>query len=162
MPFGIGIEFIETDKNGKIINSHTKDLSIGNISEILTDDSLEKIEKSNKKIAHCNGYIVRKFEKNNGAAYFLTPEKNNLTSLQRDIVRFLILDILLILPIWFLMKIHIRRTLRPVKENIDTMRHFVNDAGHELKTPLAIISGNLQILRDSPKIDYELVDESLK
>lgn len=42
------------------------------------------------------------------------------------------------------------------------MTHFVHDAGHELKTPLAIISGNLQILRDSPRPDYELVDESLK
>ena len=59
------------------------------------------------------------------------------------------------------MRFHIRRTLLPVRENIDTMTHFVHDAGHELKTPIAIISGNLQILRDSSKMDYELVESSL-
>ena len=41
------------------------------------------------------------------------------------------------------------------------MHHFIHDAGHELKTPLAIISGNLQILRDGGKPDASLVTESI-
>lgn len=55
----------------------------------------------------------------------------------------------------------VRETLRPVAENMDTMSHFVHDAGHELKTPLAIISGNLQLLRDIPKKDDTLIVESI-
>lgn len=41
------------------------------------------------------------------------------------------------------------------------MSHFIHDAGHELKTPLAIISGNLQILRDMKGKDFELIDTSI-
>lgn len=41
------------------------------------------------------------------------------------------------------------------------MSHFIHDAGHELKTPLAIISGNLQILRDMKGKDAELIDTSI-
>jgi signal transduction histidine kinase len=41
------------------------------------------------------------------------------------------------------------------------MSHFIHDAGHELKTPLAIVSGNLQILRDSKVPDKDIIEESI-
>ena len=41
------------------------------------------------------------------------------------------------------------------------MSHFVHDAGHELKTPLAIVSGNLQILRDMKGKDADLISGSI-
>lgn len=77
-------------------------------------------------------------------------------------LRFLILDITILVPFWFMGRYFVRETLRPVAENIDTMSHFVHDAGHELKTPLAIVSGNLQILRDIPKKDDTLITESIE
>lgn len=94
--------------------------------------------------------------------YFFSREMDIMDEFYRDILRFLLINIIILVPLYFLIREHIRRILRPVKENLDTMSHFVHDAGHELKTPLAIISGNLQILRDSPKMDHELVEESLK
>ena len=39
-----------------------------------------------------------------------------------------------------------RRAIRPIAENIERQRQFVTDAGHELKTPLAIILANLDAL----------------
>lgn len=66
----------------------------------------------------------------------------------RDIIRFLIMDILILLPFWFLGRYFVKEILKPIGTNMDVMSQFIHDAGHELKTPLAIISGNLQILRD--------------
>ena len=40
----------------------------------------------------------------------------------------------------------IRRVLRPVSEAFTKQRQFVWDASHELKTPLAVISANAQVL----------------
>ena len=40
----------------------------------------------------------------------------------------------------------IRRALRPVQEAFDKQRQFVWDASHELKTPLAVLSANAQVL----------------
>ena len=40
----------------------------------------------------------------------------------------------------------IRRMLRPVQEAFDKQRQFVWDASHELKTPLAVIGTNAQVL----------------
>jgi sensor histidine kinase len=159
--FVIGIEAIQTNSAGQILSSQIKNLTIENISDILDDDTLEDIDESLNHMAYADDYIVRRVQQNNVTTFFFTRPRINLHTMQRDAIRFLLLDMLLILPLWFLMRFHIRRTLLPVRENIDTMTHFVHDAGHELKTPLAIISGNLQILRDSPKMDYELVESSL-
>lgn len=84
-----------------------------------------------------------------------------LDDILRDILRFLMIDIALILPFYFIGRYYVERTLEPVAENIDTMSHFIHDAGHELKTPLAIVSGNLQILRDSKIPDKDIIEESI-
>ena len=39
-----------------------------------------------------------------------------------------------------------RRAIRPIAENLERQRQFVTDAGHELKTPLAVILANLDAM----------------
>ena len=39
-----------------------------------------------------------------------------------------------------------RRAIRPIAENMERQRQFVTDAGHELKTPLAIIQANTEAM----------------
>ena len=39
-----------------------------------------------------------------------------------------------------------RRAIRPIAENMERQRQFVTDAGHELKTPLAVILANLDAM----------------
>lgn len=71
------------------------------------------------------------------------------------------MDIIILIPFFFVARTYVRGTLEPVRENMDTMTHFVHDAGHELKTPLAIISGNLQYLRDTQTEEQPIIHESL-
>ena len=55
-----------------------------------------------------------------------------------------------------------RRIVRPLEENDQRQKRFVSDAGHELKTPIAVISANSELLRRQTggsewldNIDYE-------
>ncbi len=55
-----------------------------------------------------------------------------------------------------------RRIVRPLEENDRRQKRFVSDAGHELKTPIAVISANSELLRRETgesewlnNIDYE-------
>lgn len=45
--------------------------------------------------------------------------------------------------------------LRPVEEAWDRQRHFISDASHELKTPLAVILANTQILESERGLSEE-------
>ncbi len=84
-----------------------------------------------------------------------------LEDILRDILRFLIMDGIILLPFFFMGRFFVRETLKPIGDNIDAMNHFIHDAGHELKTPLAIMSGNLQLIRDTKAKDMGLIEESI-
>lgn len=51
--------------------------------------------------------------------------------------------------------------LKPVEENIKDMSDFTHNAGHELKTPLAVVRWNLQIMQAEKKIDTKLIKKSI-
>lgn len=39
-----------------------------------------------------------------------------------------------------------KRAIRPIAENLEKQKQFVTDAGHEIKTPLAIILANTEAM----------------
>ncbi len=59
------------------------------------------------------------------------------------VIGFLMLLILFVFLIFFSRKI-----TEPVQSALDRQKQFVSDAGHELKTPLAILTANADILKD--------------
>lgn len=50
------------------------------------------------------------------------------------------------------------RIIKPVAESYEKQKRFITDAGHEIKTPLAIIKANLDVI----KMDPDSTEESLQ
>lgn len=67
------------------------------------------------------------------------------------------------LAVLFVLSVFIaRRIVKPLEENDKRQKRFVSDAGHELKTPIAVISANSELLKREigesewlDNIDYE-------
>lgn len=51
-----------------------------------------------------------------------------------------------ILLAWALVALFSGRAIRPMVENAERQKRFITDAGHELKTPLTVISANMDVL----------------
>ena len=51
--------------------------------------------------------------------------------------------------VFLLLAFFSRRAIRPFAENLERQRQFVTDASHEVKTPLAILSGDLGMLEEA-------------
>ena len=62
---------------------------------------------------------------------------------------------------YFLWYRFVQRALKPVEENLQDMSDFIHNAGHELKTPLAVMRWNLQIMQAEGKLDEELLKKSI-
>lgn len=150
--------FVKTNPDGIVVASFIPDILVGTkISEVFGEEICENFSE---KISYFQDNMVRKMPHNHETLYFFSSAIDK-SIIFRDALRFLVLDLLLLIPVYLFATWYVRRVLRPVQENIDTMTHFVHDAGHELKTPLAIISGNLQIMRDSDHVEYDLIEENL-
>lgn len=159
-PSFFGIATLKTTPSGEIMFSQNNFSEIQNISDILSEKEIQNLK--NHDFIYHEKLLIRRVETNSSVIYFFSRELDILEEFYRDIFRFLLIDIIILIPLYFLIRVHIRRILAPVRENIDTMTHFVHDAGHELKTPIAIISGNLQIMRDSDETEFLLIEESLE
>ncbi len=79
----------------------------------------------------------------------------------RDSLLILIIVLIFSYLVYFLWYRFVWRALRPVSHNLDDMQAFIHNAGHELKTPLAIMRGNLQVLQAEKSYDPELIWKSL-
>lgn len=69
---------------------------------------------------------------------------------RQSLIRVLLLSALIGFACFLIMLLIVillsRKAIRPIAENIEKQKRFVTDAGHELKTPLAIIQSNAEAM----------------
>ena len=113
--------------------------------EKLTDIASEAL-KSGRRTGFCEDYLYVISEQREGTvAVFLNCE----TKLAR-VRRLALISTLacggLILLAWLLVALFSQRAIKPLIENTIRQKQFITDAGHELKTPLTVISANMDVL----------------
>ena len=95
---------------------------------------------------------------NNKALIFIN-RKYTLENLVFDIWYLILGVIFFSLIFYFIWNIFVKKVLKPVEENIDEMNNFIDNAGHELKTPLAAINSSAWLLKEIKKFEPELIQE---
>lgn len=91
-------------------------------------------------------YIVRDNYENSGkTAVFLDTSGESFSYF-----RVLLLSVSIGLVCWVLMLVFVillsKKAIRPIAENIEKQKQFITNAGHEIKTPLAIIQSNTEAM----------------
>lgn len=101
-------------------------------------------------------YFFRIVQSGNDSLLIFSRSAYDRDDLIDDILYFLLVNFIFMLPFALISSSLIRRILRPIRKNIDEMEAFIHDAGHELKTPLAIANGNLQLLQKTYQENEEI------
>ncbi len=150
---------VKIDNEGNIIETnmqHIVTVEQGDVQEIL-----QQILESDKELGYYNNFKYKITEKDDGKLIvFLdcTMQLNNFKSSTEKSIMIIIIGIVIVFVIIFIMS---KKILSPIIKNIEKQKQFVTNAGHELKTPIAIIMANADVLEMTSKENNELV-QSIK
>lgn len=77
---------------------------------------------------------------------FFVNTTSQLLSLNRLAITFVVALIIMIVVTYIFSRYMTNQAIKPIKEAFDKQNQFISDASHELKTPLAIINTNVDVL----------------
>ena len=120
------------------------------IVAISVDEGSEMVQKAHSKKSE-NGYINRfrygKYQVQNGEMIVFLDCSDSFRTLNMITVTMVVISVLLTLIVTLVVIMFSNRVLQPFEENAKRQKQFITDASHELKTPLAIISANSEVLQ---------------
>ena len=124
-----------------------------------SDDITEEIksyaiEVSNRSFdeGYIGNYIykVRKVGLN-GKEVTLIESADTINRLKITIIVSIAIGVLGLIIIYIIAKKISKTIVKPVEESFEKQKQFVSDASHELKTPLAVIEANADVLQDKTR-----------
>lgn len=136
---------IRTDNSDNITSVEIS--HINNITEDEAKEIFSKIDSRNDNGTVQNfryKYTVNTPDSSKTYFFLDTTIQNN------TIIRVLVLSVIIGFAAWTAMLLLIimlsKKAIRPIAENIERQKQFVTNAGHEIKTPLAIIMSNAEAM----------------
>lgn len=137
---------VRFDRNGDIV--YTDVSRISSVSEKEAKDLAEKVYTQNEwsgKIGSFR-YMVRDSHMGIGKVVVFLDTSGDIYSY----IRVLFLSVVIGIACWFTMLLFVillsKRAIRPIAENMESQKQFVTNAGHEIKTPIAIIQSNTEAM----------------
>ena len=114
------------------------------------DELALKILKRNNEKGIIDNYIynVRKIDKNTTVISMIEDE-NTVSHIRITIIFSIIMSVISQGIILVIAKRLSKTIVKPVEETFEKQKQFISDASHELKTPLAVIEANADVLQDN-------------
>lgn len=139
-----GFSIAKVDNNGRIIKAYRDDSLIAD-QDALQSKVIEALEKG-KTSGFIGSYRFLKVETNVGNLILFLNCQRELDSYESFVKNSVLISIGVILSVLVLIILISKRVIAPIQETYLKQKQFITGASHELKTPLAIISSNADVL----------------
>ncbi len=119
-------------------------------AEVYSDEELEKLATAVLNKNDASGVMdnLAYYRADKGGYTLVTFMDNTLLSgSMSTLFRYtLIFGCVAIVALFFLARYLAKRIVAPLEESYQKQRHFISDAGHELKTPISVVNANAELL----------------
>ena len=141
VPFFIGVD--------GVYRIHISNNTIIKESNDVTDEIRDYAIKINKEEGYIGNYIykIRKIG-NSEKEIVLMENANAIKRLKLTIISAAIAGLLGTIGVYIIARKISQIIVKPVEDSFEKQKQFVSDASHELKTPLAVIEANADVLQD--------------
>lgn len=137
---------LETDNKGNIINSFSRFDMDEEFYQSAKNEALSGRADIGKFKLDGNYWTYMRMSFAGGYKIVfldITKQQGILTSL---IYTFLLVALIMLIVIYFISRFFANKSIKPIQEVFDKQKQFIGDASHELKTPLAVINTNVDVL----------------
>lgn len=144
--YGGNILTIETDSTGEITSwtSEREDY----YSEETVAEILSIIHKSGAEFDYKGGYYFLKHRTPSGFTYAVLDSSSSINDFERTLTWGIIGGVAAWILLFLLSLKLTKLMVKPVEEAFNKQTQFISDASHELKTPIAVIQANADVLKN--------------
>lgn len=147
-PFETRYFTVTLSEDGDSTEDAETDMS--HIAAVSSDEAKEfmtKVLDGGKKRGYCGQYKYQMNQKEDKSILCVFVDcGNDLQSIRNFALLSLLVGAACILMVLVLVAVLSGRAIRPVIESMEKQKQFITDAGHEIKTPIAIISANAEVI----------------
>ena len=144
MPYESRFFTVTVNEAGDVLSVDT-----GKIAAVDMADAVEYAQEaleSGKERGFIDDYRWRKADTEDGALLLFLDCGRNLDTFRSFLLTSIAVSALGLLAVFLLILAFSGRVVRPVAESYEKQKRFITDAGHEIKTPLAIIEADADVL----------------
>lgn len=143
-PFSTRFFTVKTDIGDNII-----EVDIGEISSTSTDQALKyanNVLQSEKNSGFIDNYKYSVVNKDYGSLLVFVNVERDLQIFYSFLKNSIITGVIAIISVFIIVLAFSKKAIAPITESYEKQKQFITDAGHELKTPLAIINTNVEVI----------------
>ena len=139
-----GFSIAKVDGVGKIVKAYRDDILLPN-QEALQSKVVEAL-KEEKTSGFIGSYRFLKAETNVGNLILFLNCQREIDSYESFVRNSILISIIVIISVFILIVLVSKKVIAPIQQSYLKQKQFITGASHELKTPLAIISSNADVL----------------
>lgn len=135
---------VEVKEDGSI-----QKIDTSHIAAVTTEDANDyanNVIRSEKDSGYEGYYKYAVIEKSYGSMLVFVDCSNQIQTATEFLFTSLGVAALTLVLMFILVSLFSKKAINPIIESIEKQKQFITDAGHEIKTPLAIISANTDVL----------------
>ncbi len=146
MPYQSRYFWVRLSENGSV-----KEINTGHIAAVSSSDAKDvatAIYESGKTRGYYDNHYRYLVKQNDSGEYLImfVDCSRDFYNANRLLAMTLVIGIISLLAMLILVYMFSGKAVAPVVESLEKQKRFITDAGHELKTPLAVISANVDVL----------------
>ena len=132
------------DSNGSIVKTDT-----GNIASVGEDDVdtyVTKVAKTGKKRGYYRNFRYAVKNTSEGKFYVFVDCSKQLTTAKSFLLASIYISLAGVLAVFVLVIFFSRLVMKPIADTYAKQKRFITDSSHEIKTPLAVIAANTEVI----------------
>ncbi len=119
---------------------------IASVEQEQAEEILKEVLEKEEETGYYNNYRYKIISNENNKTIIFLDCTMQLNNLRKLISQSIIIIAVSLIVVFILVSVLSKKALTPIIENIERQKQFITNAGHELKTPVAVIMANADVM----------------